>query len=166
MAKQQRQSSELPCLTWGLTRWSTGPTVDGRRDIGEFNYQRLGDGSQRRSVSRAGAQPIGVVGRQNMSVAFRLHAPDFHLITPTGASYTREEYLGKVEAGELNYLNWQPGEISVRLFADVALLRYRADLEMGSRREGASSFSCWHTDSYEKRGGTWQVVLSHATLVR
>lgn len=103
---------------------------------------------------------------KNMSVAFRLHAPDFHLITPTGASYTREEYLGKVEAGELNYLKWQPGEISVRLFADVALLRYRADLEMGSRPEGASSFSCWHTDSYEKRGGTWQVVLSHATLVR
>jgi hypothetical protein len=46
--------------------------------------------------------------QKNMPLAFRLHAPDFHLITPTGAPYSRDEYLRKVEAGELNYFEWQP----------------------------------------------------------
>ena len=103
---------------------------------------------------------------KDMPLAFRLHAPDFHLITPTGASYTRNEYLAKVEAGELNYFKWEPRQISVRLFTDVVLLRYCADLEMGSQPESAKAFSCWHTDTYERRAGAWQVVLSHATLVR
>jgi hypothetical protein len=103
---------------------------------------------------------------KNMALARQLHAPDFQLITPTGASYTREEYLGKVASGELNYVKWEPGEISVRLFPGVALLRYRADLLMGAAPQSANSFSCWHTDSYEQRGDAWQVVLSQATLVR
>jgi hypothetical protein len=104
--------------------------------------------------------------RKDMPLARKLHAPDFHLITPTGASYTRDEYLGKVEAGELNYFKWHPREISVRSFPDVVLLRYRADLEMGSHPDSIKAFSCWHTDMYERRGDAWQVVLSHATLVR
>ena len=116
-----------------------------------------------RSLERTRLQALV---RKDMPLAFQLHAPDFHLITPTGASCTREEYLGNVEAGELNYLRWQPHEMSVRLFADVALLRYRADLEMGASAETAKAFSCWHTDSYERRGDTWQFVLSHATLIR
>lgn len=103
---------------------------------------------------------------KNMALAQQLHAPDFQLVTPTGAALTREEYLGKVASGDLNYFKWEPGEIAVRLFADVALLRYRADLVMGPQPESASSFSCWHTDSCEKRGEAWQVVLSQATLIR
>jgi len=26
--------------------------------------------------------------------------------------------------------------------------------------------SLWHTDLYERRGGRWQVVWSHATLIK
>jgi hypothetical protein len=101
-----------------------------------------------------------------MSLALQLHAPDFHLITPVGSTYSREQYLSAVEAGSLNYLKWEPGEITVRVFPEVVLLRYRAELEMGPSQAEAKSFSCWHTDSYELRGGAWQVVLSQATLIR
>lgn len=101
-----------------------------------------------------------------MPLAWRLHAPDFHLVTPSGACLSREEYLGHVETGRFNYLKWEPGEVLVRLFPEVAVLRYRAELEMGADAEDAKSFACWHTDSYELRGAVWQVVLSQATLVR
>jgi len=103
---------------------------------------------------------------RDMPLAWRLHAPDFHLITPTGACYSRDEYLGHVEAGKFNYLQWEAGDMLVRAFPEVAVLRYRAELSMGANAAETKSFSCWHTDTYELRGAAWQVVLSQATLVR
>jgi hypothetical protein len=103
---------------------------------------------------------------RDMQRATELHAVDFQLITPRGTAYTREEYLQAIQAGELTYLKWEPKEIEVRLFSEIALLRYQADLEMGATQAQASSFTCWHTDSYEMRNGTWQVVWSQATLIR
>ena len=103
---------------------------------------------------------------RDMPLARRLHAPDFHLVTPSGGCYSREEYLGHVESGRLHYRKWEVGDMIVRVFPEVAILRDRAELEMGADPEEAHSFSCWHTDSYEMRGKVWQVVLSQATRVR
>ena len=102
---------------------------------------------------------------RDMKLASELHSPDFHLVTPGGVTRSRESYLSAVEAGAITYLKWQPGEMMVRQFSYVVLLRYRADLEMPSQSGGTSSFSCWHTDSYELHDGVWQVVFSHATRV-
>lgn len=103
---------------------------------------------------------------RDVQLALRLHAPDFQLITPRGASLSRDQYLQNIETGELNYLKWEPSAIDVRLFPGVALLRYQAELEMGSSPAQASSFTCWHTDSYELRNGAWLVAWSQATLIR
>ena len=102
----------------------------------------------------------------NMAVARTLHADDFQLITPTGRTFSKEQYLGAVAEGEINYLRWEPeAEIEVRLYGPVALIRYRAQLEMGDPGHTVT-FRCWHTDSYEKREGRWQVVWSQATEIR
>ena len=101
-----------------------------------------------------------------MVVARQLHAPDFQLVTPRGSPYSRDAYLQAIEAGDLKYLKWEPRTIEVRLFPEVALLRYQAHLEMESGTQQTSSFECWHTDSYELRGGAWQVVWSQATAIR
>jgi len=103
---------------------------------------------------------------RDMATALRLHAHDFHLVTPRGEPYSRERYLAEIECGELRYLQWTPRHIEVRVFAGVALLRYQADLQMGASLAEASSLACWHTDSYELRDATWQVVWSQATLIR
>lgn len=103
---------------------------------------------------------------RNMPLAWRLHAPDFHLVTPRGQTYSREAYLGEVESGGLRYLEWTPEAMQVHAFADVALLRYRARLVMDSGSAQPATFECWHTDSYELRDGTWQVVWSQATSIR
>jgi hypothetical protein len=116
-----------------------------------------------RSLERSRLQALV---QRDMALAWRLHAPDFHLVTPNGVCYSREEYLSRIEAGTLNYFKWEAGEMFVRVFTEVAVLRYRAELEMGARAEEARSFSCWHTDSYELRGKEWQVVFSQATLIR
>ena len=102
----------------------------------------------------------------DMGLAWQLHAFDFHLITPSGFSYSRDVYLGEIETGQLKYLMWEPGPMEVRLQGDAALLRYQAKLEVNSGEGRASSLRCWHTDSYELHNGFWQVVWSQATAIR
>lgn len=103
---------------------------------------------------------------RDMPLAWRLHAPDFQLVTPRGHTYSREAYLGEVESGGLSYLEWTPEAIEVHAFAEVAVLRYKARLLMDSGTVQPASFECWHTDSYELRGAVWQVVWSQATAIR
>ena len=101
-----------------------------------------------------------------MRLARQLHAADFQLITPTGHLYLRDQYLGEIESGQLKYIAWEAKEMDVRIHASVALLRYKARLEVGSGIGQASIFHCWHTDSYELINGLWQVVWSQATAIR
>ncbi|MFG1785338.1 nuclear transport factor 2 family protein [Rhodococcus oryzae] len=95
-----------------------------------------------------------------------MHGIDFQLITPVGAALTRDEYLGAIAAGQIDYLLWEPGEIEVRLLGDAAILRYRATLEVvfGGYRVPRTSY--WHTDSYEFRDGRWQAIWSQATEIQ
>ena len=101
---------------------------------------------------------------RDMELARQLHSPEFHLVTPRGTTHSRESYLGAVAAGELVYVKWEAAAILVRLFGGVALLRYQAELEIRRAIGEASSFGCWHTDSYELHDGLWQVVWSQATM--
>jgi hypothetical protein len=103
---------------------------------------------------------------RNIELARVLHSSEFHLITPRGATYSRESYLQAVEVGKIVYLKWEAAGILVRRLGNVALLRYQAELEMPSASGEPSSFACWHTDSYELHNGFWQVVWSQATLIR
>ncbi len=103
---------------------------------------------------------------RDIALAQALHSSEFHLITPRGSTYSRESYLQAVEVGKIVYLKWEAAGILVRRFADVALLRYQAQLEMPDASGEQLSFSCWHTDSYELHDGFWQVVWSQATLIR
>ena len=98
--------------------------------------------------------------------ARQFHAPDFQLITPIGAALSKEDYMGAVASGQLKYLTWQPGDIAVRLYDGVAVLRYRAHIEVvfGGHKVPLSDY--WHTDTYEDRDGHWMVVWSQATAIR
>lgn len=95
-----------------------------------------------------------------------LHADDFQLITPSGTPLSREQYLGGVASGELNYLVWEPESIDVRLYGTAAIMRYRSRLEIVAGGQKAPLRNYWHTDCYEKREGRWQVLWSQATEVR
>jgi hypothetical protein len=102
----------------------------------------------------------------NIEAARRLHADDFQLITPSGDSLSKEEYLGAVGSGEVDYLKWDPESIEVRLYGTAAIIRYRSQLEIVVRGHRAEQGRYWHTDAYEKKDGRWQVVWSHATEIK
>jgi hypothetical protein len=102
----------------------------------------------------------------NMEVARQLHADDFQLITPTGDPLSREQYLGAVASGEIDYLVWKPDAIGVRLSGEMAVIRYSSQIEIvvGGQRIPLGQY--WHTDYYERRNGQWQAVWSQATEMR
>jgi len=98
--------------------------------------------------------------------ARRLHADDFELINPRGGTLSKEQYLRDIASGDLDYLEWEPEEIRVRLYGKSAVIRYKAHLRVSVRRSAGRSVTFWHTDLYEQRKGQWQIVWSHATQLQ
>ena len=95
--------------------------------------------------------------------AAQLHTEDFQLINPLGGALSKEQYLGGIGSGQIHYLYWEPESIAVRLYADVAVIRYRSELEIVVKGHHIPRRRYWHTDLYERHGTQWQVVWSHAT---
>ena len=101
----------------------------------------------------------------NMDVARQLHAADFQLINPAGVPSTKEEYLGALASGEIDYLIWEPKSIAVRVHGEAAIIRYQSQLQIVIQGQDMGLRPHWHTDLYERRNGRWQVVWSQATVV-
>jgi uncharacterized protein DUF4440 len=95
--------------------------------------------------------------------AKQLHTEDFQLINPLGGALSKEQYLGGIVSGQIRYLYWEPESIAVRLYGDVAALRYRSQLEIVVQGRHIPRQRYWHTDLYERHGAQWQAVWSHAT---
>ena len=96
-----------------------------------------------------------------------LHADDYELVTPGGATLSKEEYLGDIKSGDLAYSTFEPvGDVRVRLFGSVAAaVRYRARIRI-DYDGGHDDDVFWHTDIWELREGRWLAVWSQATRIR
>ena len=101
----------------------------------------------------------------DVTTARRMHADDFELINPRGGTLSKEQYLRDIASGDLDYLEWEPEEIRVRLYHNLAVIRYKAHLRVSVKGSAGRSVTFWHTDLYEKRKGQWQIVWSHATQI-
>lgn len=103
----------------------------------------------------------------DIETARKLHADDYQLINPMGGVITREQYLGAIASGDLDYLSWTPGQMAVRHFGSGAVVRYQAEIQVVVKGvPDAPVGKLWHTDVYELRDGRWQVVWSQATHIR
>ncbi|QCO96766.1 nuclear transport factor 2 family protein [Arthrobacter sp. 24S4-2] len=79
---------------------------------------------------------------------------------------TRDQYLGAIESGRIDYAMFEPGEMSVRVNGNLAVLRYRAELEATHDGQPVPRRAYWHTACFEREGPIWQAVWSQATAVR
>jgi Domain of unknown function (DUF4440) len=102
----------------------------------------------------------------DMDVLESLHADDFQLVNPGGRTLTKDEYLGGVASGAIDYVVLElVSEIAVRLYGDAAALRYQSNTEIVVSGE-RFVLRNWHTDVYERRDGRWQVAWSQATSIQ
>lgn len=144
------RSMMVTCLIGGMTLVATDV-------IAQDTADRLRDIERERLRSLVDADVV---------TARRLHADDFQLINPKGGSLSKEQYLGDIASGDLDYLEWKPGDIRVRLYGDSAVIRYQAHLRVSVKGSPGRDVTFWHTDLYEKRNGQWQVVWSQATQIQ
>ena len=102
----------------------------------------------------------------DLQLAERLHADDYQLITPGGATMSKREYLDAIASGQLRYRIFDPvSEVLVRVYDGAAIARYRVRIDCLFGGEPDSG-EFWHTDAYELRDAGWQVVWSQATRIR
>jgi hypothetical protein len=130
-------------------------TNSGRTKAGENGGAALLRSTER---ERLRALVTGDVQRAGL-----LHTEDFQLINPLGGALSKEQYLRGISSGQIRYLYWEPGAIAVRLYGDVAVIRYQSELEIVVKGRHIPRQRYWHTDLYERHGTQWQVVWSHAT---
>lgn len=89
---------------------------------------------------------IRALTESNIEVCNQLHAGDFQLITPSGRALGKAHYLSAIASGDIKYLMWEPDSMEVRVYESVALLRYKARLEVIANGSRGRRFQCWHTD--------------------
>ena len=105
-----------------------------------------------------------LVDRDGIAAA-ALHADDYELVTPGGRALSKTDYLDSITSGGLRYHRFEPiSDIRIRLHDDTAILRYRVAIAI-DWEGGAELGEYWHTDYWERRGGQWQAVWSHATRI-
>ena len=97
--------------------------------------------------------------------ARKLMADDFQLINPAGDPQSREQLLGAVKAGVLDFLaDTTAGPITVREYGNAAVLRYESKFDLviaGTRL----THKAWSTELYERRHGRWQIVWEQTTAI-
>jgi hypothetical protein len=93
------------------------------------------------------------------TAAGSLMASDFELINPIGDVLSRDDLLGGVRSGAIDFLSDElTSEIRVRLHADTAVLRYGHMIDIRVTGVGHLTHPAWTTEMYERRNGRWQIV--------
>jgi hypothetical protein len=101
----------------------------------------------------------------DIDVAEALHADDYELVTPSGATYSKREYLDAIKSGEVPYQVFEAAASPcIRVRGDTAILRYQARISFDTAI-AADTDIYWHTDYWERRDGRWQAVWSQATQI-
>jgi hypothetical protein len=95
----------------------------------------------------------------NVAVAGPLIASDYESINPLGELLTRNDLLGAVGAGALDFVSdTVTSQIRVRLHGDAATLRYRHTISVALAQVGHLTHPAWTTALYERRKGHRQIV--------
>jgi len=96
-----------------------------------------------------------------------LHAADFVLVTPSGHCWSRQQYLGDIASGKVNYRRFEAvSDIDVMVDGNLAVLRYRSAIDIAVQGQEPGELECWHLDCYRRdEGGAWRVHWSQATSI-
>ncbi|MEO1015117.1 MAG: nuclear transport factor 2 family protein [Pseudomonadota bacterium] len=147
-------------LTGFLVVCALGLAACGREDA---SVHSAADPDLIQSIER---ERLRALVEADIETANRIHAVEFELVSPSGRIYSRDQYLGGIESGDLDYLVFQPeSEIKVRMGGSAAVVRYQSTIEIRVDDQYFAPERFWHTDTYELRDGQWQVVWSQATAI-
>jgi hypothetical protein len=102
----------------------------------------------------------------DVAVAGSLMASDFELINPIGDVLTRDDLLGGVGSGAIDFLSDElTSEIRVRVHGNTAVLRFRHTIDIRVAGIGHLTHPAWTTAVYERRTSGWQIVWEQSGAI-
>lgn len=94
-----------------------------------------------------------------------LLADEFYLVTPDGATATKEDFVDDVESGDLKLESNKLSDMKVRAATpEMAVVTYRST-DKGTSNGKDISGQCLWTDVLVKRDGQWQVLTGQGTAL-
>ncbi len=112
------------------------------------------------AIERRRLRSLVEVGLDDMDA---LHAENFELIHPSGGVWSRRNYLGGIESGEINYRQFDAvSAIDVLADGSLAVLRYRSIITISVAHKALTTLNCWHVDCYQQSStdGAWRARWS------
>lgn len=109
---------------------------------------------------------LEAVVMNDMPALQALYADDFELVPPPGVVMSRDEFLGALQDGGLDFLAWDPvSELDVRVQVDTAVVTYRAEVHLLAAGMGELRHEMWQTAVFERGDQGWRVVREQSTAV-
>lgn len=91
-------------------------------------------------------------------------ADDFVLVTGKGAAYTKADLLKSARDKDTIYEHQDESQKTVRVYGDAAAVVTALLWIKGVRAGAPIDYKLWYSDTYVKRGGSWQYVFGQASL--
>jgi ketosteroid isomerase-like protein len=102
--------------------------------------------------------------KKDAAVYDRLLADDFTLTGPNGHLVTKAQFTAELKSGEDTVSSSALSDMKVRVYGDTAVVTYVEKAKETFKGQDVSGTSRW-TDTWVKRGGSWQCVASHGSKV-
>jgi hypothetical protein len=102
--------------------------------------------------------------KKDVAVLDRLLADDFTLTTTFGKVVTKAQAVADVKSGEDATSSYAYSDVKVRVYGDTAVVTYVEKSKETYKGRDNSGTSRW-TDTWVKRGSSWQCVASHGSKV-
>ena len=111
-------------------------------------------------------QRIEALTSKDADALQRLLADDYHVINPGGQQVGKFDLINGIRENFIAYTLWEvDGAMAVLMSEKLAVVRYRASLQVAVQGEAQPPQRLWHTEVFEKRDGDWQAVMSQDTRV-
>lgn len=94
----------------------------------------------------------------------RIFAEDFIFTNPFGELMTKEQRIGEIKPGGIQFDSYTVDDVKVRVYGDTAVVTNQATLA-GKRGDQVLSGQYRGTSVFVKKGGTWQVVAAQSTRI-
>ena len=106
------------------------------------------------------------LAEQDMETAEMLHAEEFVQVNPYGHEMRRQDLLGAVASGSLDFVNRSTASVQVRVYGDAAVLKQHELITAVVDGGDPETLPLWTVALYERRDGVWQVVWVIASETR
>ena len=102
--------------------------------------------------------------KKDVAVLDRLLADDFTNIDYEGDLFTKAQVMADLKSGEDVVSSYAYSDMKVRVYGDAAVVTYVSKQKETYKGRDVSGTSRW-TDTWVKRGSSWQCVAAHGSRV-